>query len=155
MNSLFTGLFFIFSPKKKIFIHNIINIQHQFTFKRDEKLKSRKMIQQLFKEGKSFSNFPLRVIFLEPEKQVACLQAAFSVSSKNFKKAVERNRIKRLMRESYRLQKKNLQDKLEENNKNLSIFFIYTGNEIPAYNNVSEKIAVILNSLEKMIAEND
>ncbi len=81
------------------------------------------------------------------------MQAAFSVSSKNFKKAVDRNRIKRLMRESYRLQKKSLQAILEEDDKSLSIFFIYTGNEIPTYNNVSEKIGEILNSLEKLFLQ--
>lgn len=113
------------------------------------------MIQRLFTEGKSFSNFPIRVIYLEPEKQSSLLQAAFSVSNKNFKKAVERNRIKRLMRESYRLQKKHLQAILDENDKSLSLFFIYTGTEIPVYDNVLEKIGEILKNLEKLFVQDN
>ncbi|MEP6927065.1 MAG: ribonuclease P protein component [Ginsengibacter sp.] len=129
-------------------------IKHRFTFKADEKLKSRKLIQLLFKEGKSFSYFPLRIIYIQPENNLSHLQSAFSVSSKNFKKAVDRNRIKRLMREAYRLQKFSLQNSMEESEKYLALFIIYTGNELPLYNNISEKMAASLHRLEKIIAGN-
>ncbi|MBL0182209.1 MAG: ribonuclease P protein component [Chitinophagaceae bacterium] len=77
----------------------------RYRFGKTEKLKSRKTIEQLFAEGKSFSNFPFRVIWKFTQTADAALQAGFTVSSKNFKNAVDRNRIKRLMREAYRLQK--------------------------------------------------
>lgn len=76
------------------------------------------------------------------------LQAGFSVSARHFKKAVDRNRIKRLMREAYRLQKNNLRVKLEENNKNLAVFFIFTGNQLPQYDEVFKKIHIALNRIE-------
>jgi ribonuclease P protein component len=128
-------------------------IQHLFTFKTNEKLKSRKLIQQLFKDGKSFPHFPLRVIYMQPENNRSHLQSAFSVSSKKFKKAVDRNRIKRLMREAYRLQKFSLQDELEKKGRYLAVFIIYTGNEIPAYDFISEKMAAILLRLGEIIQE--
>ena len=109
------------------------------------------MIQRLFKEGKSFSHFPFRVMYIETENQTSCLQAGFTVSSRLFKKAVDRNRIKRLMRESYRLQKNNLKIFLEENHKNLAVFFIYTGKELPKYDDVFEKIGSALRKLERMV----
>lgn len=109
------------------------------------------MIQRLFKEGKSFSHFPFRVTYLETENQGHALQAGFTVSARNFKKAVDRNRIKRLMRECYRLQKNNLKISLEQNKKALAVFFIYTGNEIPKYNEVFEKTGSALKRLEKIL----
>lgn len=111
------------------------------------------MIQQLFKEGKSFSHFPFRVIYAENENPISHLQAAFSVSARHFKKSVDRNRIKRLMRESYRLQKNSLQTDLKESHKGLSIFFIYTGKELPEYSLVFEKIGSAIQRLEKLMAE--
>jgi ribonuclease P protein component len=130
---------------------NRTSIPLKFPFKTDEKLKSRKLIQQLFKEGKSFSHFPLRVLYIMPGSNRSHLQSAFSVSSKNFKRAVDRNRIKRLMREAYRLQKSTLQKELEDTRQYLAVFVIYTGNELPAYSNISERMSAVLHRLEKII----
>jgi ribonuclease P protein component len=69
------------------------------------------------------------------------------VSSKNFKKAVDRNRIKRLMRESYRLQKNELLDKLAAGSKSLIIFFIYTGKEVPDLATVHGKMSTAIKAL--------
>jgi ribonuclease P protein component len=81
------------------------------------------------------------------------LQAGFTVSARNFKKAVDRNRIKRLMREAYRLQKNPLREHLQESRKSIAVFFVYTGNELPQYDVVFEKINAALQKLEKLIIE--
>ena len=124
----------------------------KFTLHSGERLKRRKIIEQLFSEGKSVTVFPLRVQYkLYPEGLASPLQAGFSASSRNFKKAVDRNRIKRLMREAYRLQKLPLQEKLQANQKQLALFFIYTGKELPEYALVYEKMGVALNKLSSII----
>lgn len=74
------------------------------------------------------------------------------MSSKNFKKAVDRNRIKRLMRESYRLQKNFLQNVLIEKNSQVVLFIIYIGKELPEYKMVSDKIELILHRIVKGLA---
>jgi ribonuclease P protein component len=85
------------------------------------------------------------------ENETSFLQAGFTVSSRHFKKAVDRNRIKRLMRESYRLQKNSLKNMLEVNQTNVALFFIYTGNELPKYLNVFDKIGSALKRVEKIL----
>jgi ribonuclease P protein component len=124
----------------------------KFTLHKDERLKRRKIIEQLFGEGKSVAVFPLRVQYkLYAEVLSSPLQAGFTASSRQFKKAVDRNRIKRLMREAYRLQKIPLQEKLAAKQQQLALFFIYTGKELPDYTTISEKIGVALKKLESIV----
>ncbi len=130
-----------------------IIIEKRLTFKKEEKLKSQKLIDLLFKEGISFSNFPFRVLYIFSEESVAPLQSGFAVSAKHFKKAVERNRIKRLMREAYRLQKNSLTEVLKNNGKFMAVFFIYTGNLIPEYVEVADKMKNALKRLNKIADE--
>lgn len=124
----------------------------QFTLGKNERLKSRKSIEQLFSEGKKIVAAPYRVLYLftKIEKDPSLLFGA-GVSAKNFKKAVDRNRIKRLTREAYRLQKISLQEKIRANNIQLNVFFIYTGKELPGYNEVYQKVGVVLKKLDKLI----
>lgn len=128
--------------------------KQRYTFKKEEKLKSRKTIELLFKEGRSFSNFPFRVLWKFTTHSEAPLQTGFAVSSKHFKKAVDRNRIKRLLREAYRLQKKDLQSLLHQQQKQLAVFIIYVGNELPEYDFIFEKTTHVLNRLNKITNEN-
>ena len=131
-----------------------MELKQRYTFKKEEKLKSRKAIEQLFKEGKSFSIFPFRILWEIKEANSSSLQTGFAVSSKHFKKAVDRNRIKRLMREAYRLQKNDLQNHLTQQQKQVVVFFIYVGNELPEYPFIFEKTKAVLNRLIKLTHEN-
>lgn len=86
-----------------------INGNGLFTFPKKEKLKSKVVIDRLFKEGVSKFKYPFKVLFLEQVPQGNSFpQVLISVSKRNFKHAVDRNRIKRLIREAYRLQKAEL-----------------------------------------------
>lgn len=76
-----------------------------FTYPKSEKLKSRKTIDVLFSKGKSVSKYPLRLVYAEVPDQVEVLKTGVSVSKKYFKKAVDRNYFKRVLRETYRLNK--------------------------------------------------
>ncbi|HXB34505.1 MAG TPA: ribonuclease P protein component [Puia sp.] len=127
----------------------------QFTWNKKEKLKSRKRIERVFKEGKGLTLFPFKVLWLlQPDSPLAKspVQAGFGVSSRHFSKAVDRNRIKRLSREAYRLQKQPLFQRLEEKGLCLAVFFIYTGKDLPDYATVTHKIGVALQKLIKEIS---
>ena len=126
----------------------------RYFFRKADKLKSRKTIDELFSKGNSFSNFPFKVIWL-PKNKEASLQVAVGVSSRNFKKATERNRIKRLMKEAYRLQKEKLQVQLQQQDQQLSVFILYMGKELPEYEVVFEKIGTIINRLIKFADANN
>ena len=108
------------------------------TFKKKERLKSRKLIRALFEKGQSIKKFPLRLVFLKikPEKH-ATTQVSFAVSKRNFKKAVTRNRIKRMIREAYRLEKK-----CGGNDSNFSYAFMIThmGKKEPTFSEIQQKV---------------
>ncbi|MCW3113583.1 MAG: Ribonuclease protein component [Segetibacter sp.] len=75
------------------------------------------------------------------------LQAGVTASSRHYKKAVQRNRIKRVMRETFRLQKADLQETLVNQQKSLILFFIYIGKELPVFAEVQQKMQVVLQRL--------
>jgi ribonuclease P protein component len=122
-------------------------VAKQFTLGKNERLKSRKRIEQLFSTGKAFTLFPFRIFYLPGQPADPVLQFGAAVSTKNFKKAVDRNRIKRLLREAWRLQKNSLQLALKEQNTPLSVFLIYTAKELPDYKVVFEKTGKIIDKL--------
>lgn len=129
----------------------IVSSNH--TFRRAERLKSRKIIQTLFREGKAFSVFPYKVFFHlgqrpHPDSPV---QAGFAVSARTFPRASDRNRIKRLGREAWRQQKQTLYRVLEEKDRGMQVFFVYTGRERATYQAVYDKFSVILTSLIREI----
>jgi ribonuclease P protein component len=123
-----------------------LNTIPRYFLKKEDKLKSRKAIDELFKTGKSFSNFPLKVIWI-PENRAGILQAGVGVSSRNFKKAVDRNRIKRLLREAWRLQKGSLHQHLEENGLNMTVFILYVGKELPPFELIYDKVGTVTRRL--------
>ena len=134
-------------------------MRKQFTLGKEERLKSRKQIEQLFDKGKSFVVAPFRIYFIvnseSPiQKDESRLKFGTGVSAKNFKKAVDRNRIKRLIREAWRLQKNEIREKTSETLKQLNVFFIYTGKELPDFTTVKEKVAIALKKLADKIDEN-
>ena len=89
---------------------------------------------------------------METEIQNLPLKAGFTVSTRHFKHAVDRNRVKRLMRESYRLQKSDLIDGLNKNNKKIAVFFIYTSGDLPVFTELYEKMRNVLDRIEKSVA---
>ena len=125
----------------------------QFTYGKDEKLKSRKVIDSLFSNGHSFTVFPLKVIYkIETDKE-GTLQAGVAVSTRQFKKAVDRNRIKRLMRESYRIQKNDLKDMVGLQKVNLYVFFIYLDKTITIHSDLNETMKKCLDRLQQKLKD--
>ncbi len=129
--------------------------KQRYTLGKTERLKSRKLIEQLFKEGKSFSVQPIRVYWMlsPPNSNTSYLQFGVAAGTKHFKHAVDRNRIKRLIREAYRLQKIELQLKLKDANLHLNVFFIFTGKEVPDYKLVFEKTGIALQKLSEICVQ--
>ena len=126
----------------------------RYFLKKTDKLKSRKAIDILFAKGKSFTVFPFRICYLITDFEPGII-AGFSATTKTFKKATDRNKIKRLTREAYRLQKNELAAHQKLTSKGLYIFFIYTGKEVPTYDFIFEKTGVVLKKLIKQLDENN
>ena len=116
----------------------------KLSLQKHEKLKSKKLIQLLFTEGKQLKVFPVKLLYLKinTTKEVP-VQVAFSVPKKNFKKAVSRNHLKRLMREVYRKEKPEVYKAL----KSPHIFmFIFMGNKTFEYKELEKKMKLLLAS---------
>ena len=141
--------------------------QSRHTFSKQEKLKSRREIDAVFSGGKAFTAPPIRVMYLlkgtTAEKQaielentvvnLSNVQAGVSASKKNFRKAVDRNRIKRLLREAYRLHKRPLLLKMATKNHSLSIFFLFIDKSLPTFAVIEDKIKYCIKRLGKIVDE--
>jgi ribonuclease P protein component len=125
----------------------------KFSFPKDERLKSKKTLARLFKEGRSFSAYPIRVVWiLQDEVKPAPVQFTVSVPKKKFKDAVDRNRIKRQIKEAYRLHKFALLDKLQhqhQQGKSFAIMMIYVSTEKEPYEHIEKSVRNSLNRLMK------
>ena len=119
----------------------------KFTFPKSERLHSKKLIQELFTEGFSFYLYPFKVIYL-PDAHADVNQVLVSVSKKKFKLAVTRNKLKRLIKEAYRLNKHLLADSQTASSK-LLIGYIYTGKEVLPYELIEVKLKKTLLRLSK------
>lgn len=119
-----------------------------------EKLCSEKETAQLFANGKSFVKYPLRIVYSQPQPSdtdVRC-QILTSVPKKRFKRAVKRNRIKRLMREAYRLNKHILTDAIDNGCK-MNIAFVYIDTTLPTFANMQKSMVAALSRIAKSITE--
>ena len=110
-------------------------------------------MEQLFAAGKSFAIFPIKVFFTGVEGQDNRLKVAVGASARNFKTAVQRNRIKRLLREAYRMEKLPLHDFLEKNEKQCAVFFLYIDKMMPQYLLLKEKMNLAIRRLIKELSE--
>lgn len=120
-----------------------------YTFPKKEKLKSKKLFEKLFVEGKSISNYPVKLIYLKSElPRSVKFQTGVTVPKKNFKSAVKRNRIKRLLREAYRLNKHLVFNNSEGN---FAFLFLYLGKELPTYFDVEKNVQALLKKFIKNV----
>ncbi|MCW5514697.1 ribonuclease P protein component [Muriicola sp. Z0-33] len=122
-----------------------------FTFPKKEKLRNKRTIDRLFKEGQSVSVYPLKLIYLNitiPAE--AKIQTAVAVPKSNFKSAVKRNRVKRLMRESYRQNKQYIFNNMEGN---FAFLFLYLGKDMPTYAVVEKSMLTIFKKLVKRLSD--
>lgn len=142
------------------------------TFGKPEHLKSRKRIEALFAGGKSFFVHPIKVIWRKAEKEPPApvslpadtgdlilpiipgatgVKVGVSASKRNFKKAVDRNKVKRLLRETYRLNKQGLLLATSKQGIGLEVFFIYVDKTIPTFIGLDDKMKTCIKKLQKIM----
>lgn len=118
----------------------------QHRFRKSERLCSKKALDKLFNQShRSVSSYPLRAVYAPAEE--SGVRILVSVSKRNFKRAVHRNHVKRLIRENYRLHK----DRLSASEKGIHIAFLWNSNEIPTFATVQKKMQSLLSRINESL----
>ena len=122
------------------------------TFHRAERLRSRKLIEQVAKEGKNVSGGYFRLKWLKATLDGNYpAQLAISVSKKRFKRSVDRNRIKRLIREVYRKKKYEIYETLQQQEMQVALLLMYSSDILPTYVEVENDLTIILKKLQSAV----
>ncbi len=121
----------------------------RYTLKKTERLSSKKDIQELFKNGSSFYLYPFKVVML-PNVASKVHQVLFSVPKRIFKRAVDRNLLKRRMREAYRLHKHLLPTEPQV----LNIAYIYTSKDVLDYTSIAKSVKKSFIRIQNYVAKN-
>ena len=123
-------------------------------FGKQYKLCSKKIIESLFSEGKQLRSFPFTVYFREVElTEDVSFQIVISAPKRQFKRAHDRNRVKRLMRETIRKKKLILESELQKQQKQIALFVIYTQRELPVYIELLSQTEKLMNKLTSALAD--
>ena len=133
-----------------------MTMNHPNSFAKAEHLCGEKRITKLFTRGDAFIAYPLRVVYLiEPKSDMAAASIMVSVPKKRFKRAVKRNRLKRLMRESYRLNKQQLIEVLDDKQLQIHVAFNYVSDDVLDFEAVEKKMKIALERLKEKVMNKD
>lgn len=126
-------------------------MMEEFTFHKAERLCSQKIIGELFTSGESFLSYPLKVVFLKTDlPEPYPVQAAFTASKRNFKRAVKRNLLKRRMREAYRLNKPSFNSEIASKNLQLAVMFVFVGKDLLEFSTIEK---AMISAFKKILAK--
>ena len=122
------------------------------TFPAAERIKSKIVLEELYQKGESLNHFPFRLKFMRHNFEDGTkVKIAISVPKRNVRKAVKRNRLKRQIKEAYRLNKSSLLSQFEAEAKGLALFLIYTGKQDQDYHFIEAKLIELLKKLQSKL----
>ena len=127
-------------------------LTNKFTYQKKDKLKSRKQMQFLFSKGTAIAMHPIRLLYTIEKEEAGIfsnglLQAGVGAPSRQFRKAVQRNKVKRLLREGYRLEKPNFTNSINLTNTRLNLFFLYVDANVQTQQEIQATIKLLLQKL--------
>ena len=127
-------------------------LTNKFTYQKKDKLKSRKQMQFLFSKGTAITMHPIRLLYTIEKEEAGIfsnglLQAGVGAPSRQFRKAVQRNKVKRLLREGYRLEKSNFTNSINLTNTRLNLFFLYVDANVQTQQQIQATIKLLLQKL--------